>query len=216
MTDQPQQPQPGEPEVLRTIFTEAGRKEEARAAAEQERAQRDARMSEKYREFARMAIDGKLPDPGKVEPLDPAVTDLLSDLAIVHLPDWHNSAGRKLADATMFALPSAVRLAAYLVERGWIRDPARERIRWTPTPGGLPGPYDVGLHIRPDPDTGEWPQPDAERFWDIDDVEVAQLPDGTWKAEHPRGIAYQASTKSEAFAGIVERIRDKIKEAENG
>ncbi len=209
MTDTP------EPEVLRTVVTEAGRKEEQRAKAAQERASEQERVTERYREFAKMAFDGKLPDPGKVAPLDPAVADLLSDLAVLHLPEWRNSAGRKLADATVFTLPSAARIAAYLVERGWRRDPAHERIRWTPTPGGLPGPHDLGLHIRPDPDTGEWPAPDPETFWDVDEVKTAQLPDGSWKAEHPRGLGYQAATKSEALAGIVERIREKIKEAPN-
>ena len=84
---------------------------------------------------------------------------------------------------------------------------------WAPTPGGLPGPHDVGLHYGRRED-GSWPDdPDPERFWDVDDVKTEQLPDGTWKAEHPRGIGYQAATKSEALAGIVDTIRTKIEEA---
>ncbi len=202
-----------DPDVVRTVYTRTGRDEQDRQRAQKDQASEQERVTEKYREFIAAALEGKLPDPGKVEPLDPAVGDLLSDLAILHLPEWTNSTGRKLADAVVFTLPSAARIAAYLVERGWRRDLTKERIRWTPTPGGLTAPHDLGLHIRPDPETGEWPAPDPEQYWDVDDIQTSQLPDGTWKSEHPRGLAFQAASKSEALAGITERIREKIEEA---
>jgi hypothetical protein len=85
-------------------------------------------------------------------------------------------------------------------------------VRWTPTPGVTSGPYDQGLHVHPDAD-GNWPAPDPEAFYDFDDIKVEPLEDGSYSATHPRGIAFQAPTKSEAYAGIVERLRAKIEEA---
>ncbi|NEW27237.1 hypothetical protein [Nocardia cyriacigeorgica] len=199
-------------EVVEEIITPAGR--QARAGAYEPSSVDGVEITEKFRAFLRQVVDGQLPDLGDVPEVDPLVAELAAELLVVHLPEWRNPAGRVLAGPTTVPIPQAPRLAAYLIDRGWIRDPSRERVRWIPTPGGLPGPYDQGLHIHPD-ENGEWPAPDPEQFYDLDDIKVEQLNSGEWSATHPRGIAFQASTKSEAYEGIVGRLRAKIEEAKN-
>lgn len=171
-------------------------------------------VTAKFAELLEQARTGNLPKLGDVPPLPEEVQQLAEDLAVVHLPEWRNPAGRKLADPTVMKVPNSVRLAAYLFERGYVHDPTRERIRWVPTPGGPPGQFDTGLHITPD-ENGEWPAPDPELYWDVGDIKVDHLDTGMWAATHPRGIAFEAATKSEAFAGLVDRIRIKIEEAKN-
>jgi hypothetical protein len=171
-----------------------------------------ARVTPAFAAFVEQVVSGRLPDPGKVPEVDPQVRALAAELTVVHLPEWTNPAGRKLAEPTVTSIKQAIRIAAYLVDRGVRVHPELERIRWVPTPGGPPGPYDTGLHITPNED-GTWPVLDPEAFWDVDDIETAQKPDGTWAAAHPRGLQFEAGTKSEAYAGLVERIRAKIEEA---
>ncbi|MFD4438977.1 hypothetical protein ACFWPK_04265 [Nocardia sp. NPDC058519] len=170
-------------------------------------------VTEKMRQFLGHVVNGTLPTMDVPE-VAPEVRELAEELAVVHLPEWKNPAGRKLAEPAVIQVAQAPRIADYLIQRGWRRDPALEVVRWSSTPGGLPGPYDTGLHYGRGED-GEWPIPDIEAYWDVDDVKTEQLPDGTWKAEHPRGVAFQAATKSEALAGIVETIRTKIEEAKD-
>lgn len=171
-------------------------------------------VTERMQAFLRHVVDGTLPTLDVPE-VPPEVRELAEELAVLHLPEWKNPAGRKLADPAVIQVAQAPRIADYLIARGYRRDPELEVVRWVPTPGGLPGPYDTGLHYGRD-ENGDWPpDPDPERFWDVDHVEVSQLPDGTWKAEHPRGIGFQAASKSEALAGIVDTIRTKIEEARN-
>ncbi|MBF6288480.1 hypothetical protein [Nocardia cyriacigeorgica] len=197
-------------EVVEEIITPAGR--QARAREYQQSSVDGVEITEKFRAFLRQVVDGKLPDLGDVPELDPLVAELAAELLVVHLPEWRNPAGRVLAGPTTVPIPQAPRLAAYLIDRGWVHDPSRERVRWIPTPGGPPGPHDQGLHIHPD-ENGQWPAPDPEVFYDVADIRVDQLDDGTWAARHPRDIAYQAPTKSEAYEGIVARLRAKIEEA---
>ncbi|SNY83928.1 hypothetical protein SAMN04244553_3579 [Nocardia amikacinitolerans] len=172
-------------------------------------------VTDKFIAFMQQALHGRLPELGEVAEADPQIRYLAEELTVVHLPEWRNPAGRKLADPTVTSIKGAPRLADYLFQRGWRHHPELEQIRWVPTPGGPPGPYDTGLHVTPD-ENGEWPMPDPEEFYDIDDIDVRQLEDGTWAAAHPRGLAFQAPTKSEAYAGLVEKIRTKIKEARDG
>ncbi|WP_280247954.1 hypothetical protein [Nocardia abscessus] len=201
-------------EVVEEIITPAGR--QAAAEGKYKPSSVDGFMkTELFEAFLRQVVDGQLPKLGDIPEVDPLVAELAAELLVVHLPEWRNPAGRLLAGPTTVPIPQAPRLAAYLVERGWVHDPSRERVRWIPTPGGPPGPYDNGLHIHPD-ETGEWPAPDPEVFYDVADIRVDQLADGTWSATHPRDIAYQAPTKSEAYAGLVGRLRAKIEEAKNG
>lgn len=169
------------------------------------------KVTQKWKEFAQMAVDGRLPDLGNVPEVDPNVRMLAEDLAVIHLPDWHNPAGRKLADPATVQMQQAPRVAQYLHDRGYRFHPELETVRWRPTPGGPPGVYDQGLHIYPD--NGTWPDPDPEDFYDIDDIKVRQLEDGRWAATHHRGIQFEADTKSEAYEGIVGVLRRKIEEA---
>lgn len=205
-------------EIVEEIITPAGREH---AAREQQRQAYEpssvdgVQVTERFREFLQRAVDGRLPNLGEVPEVDPMVRQLTEELLVVHLPEWRNPAGRKLADPCTVPIPQAPRLAAYLVERGWVFNPAREMTRWVPTPGGPPGPYDQGLHIHPD-ENGRWPDPDPEQFYDVAQIEVVQLEDGTFAARHPRGISYQAATKSEAYEGIIGALRRKIEEASNG
>lgn len=171
-----------------------------------------ARVSPQFLAFVQQAIYGKLPDPGEVPEMDPEIVALAEELACIHLPEWRNPAGRQLAEPTVTGIKQAVRVAEYLHKRGIRRHPDLEQIRWVPTPGGMVGPFDTGLHITPD-ENGQWPTPDPEEFWDIEDIKVTQLQNGTWAAAHPRGIALEADTKSEAYAGLVDKIRAKIEEA---
>ncbi|MFC4124945.1 hypothetical protein [Nocardia rhizosphaerae] len=198
-------------EIIHEVVTEAGREQEA---IEYHATGKDGvRVTERMRAFLQHVVEGTLPTLDVPE-VAPEVRELAEELAVVHLPEWKNPAGRKLADPAVIQVAQAPRIADYLITRGWRRDPALETIRWAPTPGGLPGPYDTGLHYGRDED-GSWPIPDVEAYWDVDDVTTEQLPDGTWKAEHPRGVAFQAATKSEALAGIVDTIRTKIEEAKD-
>ncbi|MFE3060722.1 hypothetical protein [Nocardia sp. NPDC059236] len=211
MTDKPAP----EPEIVEQMVTEAGRIHEQTTAAQQARAQQaPPELTEAMREFLRKVLDGKLPDPGDMPQLDPQVLALAKDLAVIHLPEWRNPAGRKLAEPGVVEIKAAVRIAAYLYERGWRHHAELEQIRWIPTPGGPPAPYDDGLHVRPD-ESGQWPAPDPEQFYDPADVAVRQDDDGTWSAAHPRGIEYSgAASKSEAYAGIIGRLRARIEEAQ--
>lgn len=169
-------------------------------------------VSEKWKRYVQLAVDGKLPDPGHVPEADPNIRTLAEDLVVIHLPEWRNPAGRKMADPATVHTQWAPRIAQYFHERGWRHHPEFETVRWRPTPGGPPGVYDQGLHIHPDED-GNWPDPDPEDFYDIADIKVSPLEDGRWAAVHPRDIQFEADTKSEAYEGIVARLRDKIKEA---
>ncbi|MBF6350368.1 hypothetical protein IU448_15275 [Nocardia flavorosea] len=171
-------------------------------------------VTEKWKQFIQMAVDGKLPDPGKVPELDPNVRALAEDLVVIHLPEWRNPAGRVMAEPATVHTQNAIRIAQYFHDRGYRFVPGCETVRWRATPGGPPGAYDQGLHIRPDED-GNWPDPDPEDFYDFDDIKVGPLEDGRWAATHPRGLQFEADTKSEAYEGIVARLRAKIEEAKN-
>ncbi|MGI5223071.1 hypothetical protein [Nocardia sp. CA-290969] len=171
-------------------------------------------VTEKWKRFMQMAVDGKLPDPGDVPQMDPNVRTLAEDLVVIHLPEWRNPAGRVMAEPTTVHTQNAPRIAQYFHDRGWRHHPELETVRWRPTPGGPPGVYDQGLHIHPDED-GNWPDPDPEDFYDLDDIKVGPLEDGRWAATHPRGLQFEADTKSEAYEGIVGVLRRKIEEAKN-
>ncbi|WP_159844945.1 hypothetical protein [Nocardia sp. CY41] len=173
-------------------------------------------MSPQYIAYLQQIIAGKVEESGPVPEMDPEIVSMAEELAVIHLPEWLNPLGRKLAEPTVTSMKQAIRVAEYLHKRGWRAHPEHEQIRWLPTPGGMPGPYDTGLHIERNED-GSWPEdPDPERFWDIEAIEVRQLPNGKWGAAHPRGIGFEATTKSEAYAGLVNKIREKIEEATNG
>ncbi|MGW6698868.1 hypothetical protein [Nocardia sp. NPDC055049] len=194
-------------DIVEEVTTPAGRdQEELRYHAT---GKEGVQVTEKMRQFLGHMVNGTLPTMDVPE-VAPEVRELAEELAVLHLPEWKNPAGRKLAEPAAIQVAQAPRIADYLIQRGWRRDPELEVVRWSPTPGGLPGPYDTGLHYGRD-ENGEWPEdPDPERFWDVDDVTTAQLPDGTWKAEHPRGVAFQAATKSDALAGVIDTIRERI------
>lgn len=169
-------------------------------------------VTEKWRQFAQMAASGKLPDLGDVPEVDPGVRALAEELAVIHLPEWRNPAGRVLAGPATTQVPQAPRVAQWLHDRGWRQHPELETVRWRPTPGARRGVYDDGLHIYPNAD-GDWPDPDPEDFYNVDDVDILQLEDGQWAARHPRGLSFQAPTKSEAMEGIIAVLRRKIEEA---
>lgn len=201
-------------EVVEEIITPHGR---AHADEEAKRKYQKSsvdgvEITEKFKEFLRLAAEGKLPDIGEVPDQHPDVAKLAAELVVMHLPEWRNPAGRVMAKPTAISIPNAPRVAQYLIERGWRFHPEHETVRWIPTPGVTSGPYDDGLHVQPD-EHGEWPAPDPEVFYDVDDIKVDRAEDGGWSATHPRGIAFQARTKSEAHAGIVNRLRAKIEEA---
>ncbi len=171
------------------------------------------KITPQFISFLQQALTGKLPDLGEIPEEDPEVLTLAAELAVIHLPEWTNPAGRKLADPTVTSIKQAIRVAKYLVQGRGVRiHPDLETLRWVPTPGGLAGPYDTGLHVTKD-EHGNWPTPDPEQFYDVDDVTVSQLDTGEWAAVHPRGIQFTAPSKSEALQGIIERIRQKIEEA---
>jgi hypothetical protein len=171
-----------------------------------------AKVTPAFLAFMQQAITGQLPDLGEVPEVDPQQRMLAEELAVIHLPEYHNPAGRKLAKPAVSSIKQAPRVADYLFKRGWRFHPELEQVRWVPTPGGMPGPYDTGLHISPNED-GTWPILDPEEFWDVGDIKVQQLDDGMWGAAHPRGIQFEAATKSEAYEGLVKRLREKIEEA---
>lgn len=169
-------------------------------------------VTPQFRAFVQAAMEGKLPEPEAVPQLDPEVVALAQELSVVHLPEWRNGSGRRLAEPTSMRIGGSVRLAEYLIQRGMSFDPDRAVVRWVPTPGTQLGASDPGKHIWRNED-GSWPEvPDVEAFWDIDDIETQQLDDGRWAAVHPRGIQCEDASKTEAVAMCIERIRAKIAE----
>ncbi|MBH0776996.1 hypothetical protein [Nocardia bovistercoris] len=156
-------------------------------------------------------LSGRLQEMPESEALDPEVKALAEELSVIHLPAWQRGAGTT-ADPTVTGIKQAARVAEYLVRRGVRVHPELEEIRWTPTPGGQPGAFDTGLHIHRD-ENGHWPVPDPDSFYDVDDIDVTQVEDGTWCAVHPRGLAFEAPTKSEAYAGMLAQLRVRIEQA---
>ncbi|WP_109527985.1 hypothetical protein [Nocardia aurea] len=160
--------------------------------------------------FMEHVLSGKLPEPVEEE-LDPQVKSLAEELSVIHLPARQRGAGAT-AQPTVTGIKQATRVAEYLVQRGVRVHAELEDIRWVPTPAGQPGAFDTGLHIRKDAD-GRWPDPDPDAFYDIDDITVTQTEDGVWCAVHPRGLVFQAATKTEAYAGLVDQLRERIEQA---
>ncbi|MFE3196273.1 hypothetical protein ACFXHA_45260 [Nocardia sp. NPDC059240] len=200
-----------QPEIVEQIITPAGRNQTS--ATDRPPRAGEAEIPPRMRAFVEQLTNGQLPDPGEVPEQDPQVLALAAELQIVHLPEWRNPAGRVLAGPATTQIPAAVRIAEYLVRRGVRVHPELEQIRWIPTPNGPPRAYDDGLHVTPD-EHGQWPDPDPETFWDVADIAVRQERDGSWIAVHPRGIQFTALSKSAAYAGLVERLRAKIEEAQ--
>lgn len=198
-------------EVVEQITTQAGRDFAQTQAARPGSA---AEPNPQLRAFLNQVLQGSLPDPGDIPEQDPQVLAIAKELAVIHLPEWRNAAGRKLAEPATAEIKGAVRIASYLFRRGMRMHSEYERIRWIPTPGGPPAAYDLGLHIEPD-ERGQWPAPDPEEFWDVADIDVRHASDGSWIAVHPRGIEFTGRSKSEAYAGLVERLRAKIQEAQH-
>lgn len=211
MTDDPRY------EVVEEIRTRQGHEQAAREVrqkteqAYQSTSVDGVEVTDRFKAFLQQALSGQLPDLGDIPEVNPEVARMTAELVVLHLPEWRNPAGRKLAEPTTVTTPQAPRVADWLIARGWRWHPELEQKRWVPTPGSSGGPYDEGLHIEPD-EFGQWPDPDPELFYDISDIEVAQLEDGQWAARHPRGLTFQADTKSEAYAGLVGRLRAKIEE----
>ncbi|WP_067532111.1 hypothetical protein [Nocardia crassostreae] len=162
--------------------------------------------------FIQQTLSGKLAEHHPDEELDPQVRALAEELSVIHLPEWHSEVGRKLADPTVTAIKQATRVAEYLVNRGVRVHPELEEIRWVPTPDGPPGAFDTGKHITKDAN-GNWPTPDPESFYDLEDIQVKQTDDGIWFATHPRGLAVEAPTKTDAYAGLVDQLRERIDQA---
>ncbi|WP_156371278.1 hypothetical protein [Nocardia arizonensis] len=156
-------------------------------------------------------LSGRLQETSESEVLDPEVKALAEELSVIHLPAWQRGAGAT-AEPTVTGIRQAARVAEYLVRRGVRVHLELEEIRWVPTPNGQPGAFDTGLHIHRD-ESGRWPTPDPDSFYDIDDIDVTQTDDGVWCAVHPRGLAYEAPTKTEAYAGLVEQLRRRIEQA---
>lgn len=156
-------------------------------------------------------LSGRLPEPAAGEELDPQVKALAEELSVIHLPAWQRGAGTT-AEATVTGIKQATRVAEYLVQRGVRVHSELEEIRWLPTPGGQPGAFDTGLHVHKD-ENGCWPDPDPDSFYDIDDIDVTQTEDGVWCAVHPRGLVFEAPTKTEAYAGLVDQLRERIERA---
>lgn len=142
----------------------------------------------------------------------PEVKALAEELSVIHLPEWRSEVGRKLAEPTVTSIKQAVRVAEYLVKRGVRVHPDLEEIRWTPTPGGQPGVFDTALHLTKDA-TGNWPAPDPEVFYNLEDIQVTKTDDGLWSATHPRGLATEAPTKTDAYAALVDQLRARIDQA---
>ncbi|MFD7843986.1 hypothetical protein ACFV4K_13770 [Nocardia sp. NPDC059764] len=158
------------------------------------------------------SLSGKLSEPREAEELDPEVRALAEELSVIHLPEWRSEVGRKLADPTVTSIKQATRVAEYLVKRGVRVYPELEEIRWVGTPGGQPGVFDTGIHITRD-EHGQWPAPDPEDFYDLEDIQVKQTDEGFWSATHPRGLAFEAPTKTDAYVGIVDQLRQRIEQA---
>ncbi|WP_278266190.1 hypothetical protein [Nocardia sp. AG03] len=157
-------------------------------------------------------LSGKLAEADQDDELDPQVRALAEELSVIHLPAWQSRVGRKLAEPTVTSIKQATRVAEYLVKRGVRVHPELETIRWIPTPAGPPGAFDTGTHITPN-DDGSWPDPDPEVFYDLADIDVRQTDEGMWSATHPRGLAVEGPTKTDAYAGIVEVLRERINTA---
>lgn len=157
-------------------------------------------------------LTGKLAESPADEELDPQVKALAEELSVIHLPKWESKAAGRTAEATVTGIKQATRVAEYLVQRGVRVHPELEEIRWVATPGGPPGAFDTGTHVTKD-ENGEWPTPDPAEFYDTDDIQVTQTEDGLWCAVHPRGLSFEAATKTEAYAGVVDQLRQRIEQA---
>lgn len=171
-------------------------------------------VSPQYQAWMKEQLGIRVAEMQAESEIDPEVKALAEELAVVHLPEYVNGQGRKLAEPDRFEILQAQRLAEYLVKGRGVRvHPDLETLRWVPTPGGHP--HDLGLHIERD-ENGDWPAPDPEDFFDLDKIVVAQSENG-WVASHPSGVAVQEETKSKAKAGAVAELMKRIEEAkENG
>ncbi|WP_280358121.1 hypothetical protein [Nocardia otitidiscaviarum] len=169
-------------------------------------------VSPEFLAFVQQALAGKLATAQEEDELDPQVRALAEELSVIHLPEWHDKTGRRRAEPTVTSIKQATRVAEYLVRRGVRIHPELEEIRWTPTPAGPPGAFDTGMHVTKN-ENGDWPAPDPEEFYNLDDIEVKQTDDGMWSAAHPRGLTFEAATKTDAYAGIVEQLRTRIEQA---
>ncbi|MFJ4656122.1 hypothetical protein ACIP5Y_33040 [Nocardia sp. NPDC088792] len=158
------------------------------------------------------SLSGKLTPNQQTEDLPPEVRALAEELSVIHLPEWESQVGRKLAEPTVTGIKQATRVAEYLVKRGVRLHPDLEEIRWLTTPGGQPGVFDTGIHITKDAN-GNWPAPDPEDFYDLDQIQVTQTEAGLWSATHPRGLAVEAPTKTDAYADLVDQLRRRIEQA---
>ncbi|MFI5781110.1 hypothetical protein [Nocardia sp. NPDC051570] len=162
--------------------------------------------------FIQQTLTGKLAPSKELDAATPEVKALAEELSVIHLPEWHSRDALKTAEPTVTGLKQATRVAEYLFKRGLRMHPELEEIRWAPTPGGQPGAFDTGLHITKD-ENGHWPSPDPESFYDLEDIKVTQTDDGRWVAVHPRGLSFDAATKTEAYAGVVDQLRERIEHA---
>ncbi|MEU8895482.1 hypothetical protein [Nocardia sp. NPDC048505] len=169
-------------------------------------------VTPEFLHLLQQTLSGKLADAQPDEELDPQVRALAEELSVIHLPEWRSAVGRKLADPTVTSIKQATRIAEYLIQRGVRVHSELEEIRWIPTPSGLPGVFDLGMHFTKD-QHGQWPAPDPETFYDFDDIQVIQGDDGLWHATHPRGLTVEAETKTDAYAGLVEELRARIAQA---
>ncbi|MGW2664149.1 hypothetical protein ACWCW7_24575 [Nocardia tengchongensis] len=158
------------------------------------------------------SLSGKLSETRPSEELHPEVKALAEELSVIHLPEWRSEVGRKLAEPTVTSIKQAIRVAEYLVKRGVRVHAELEEIRWTATPGGQPGVFDTGIHITKDAD-GNWPAPDPEAFYNLEDIQVTKTDEGFWVATHPRGLAVEAPTKTDAYAALVDQLRQRIEQA---
>ncbi|MCM6777268.1 hypothetical protein NDR87_27655 [Nocardia sp. CDC159] len=164
--------------------------------------------------FIQQALTGKLPPAPELDAIDPQIKALAEELSAIHLPEWQAPNSPKTAEPTVTGLKQATRVAEYLFKRGVRIHPELEQIRWVATPGGPPGAFDTGLHVTKD-ENGDWPSPDPDAFYDMEDIQVTQTDDGRWVAVHPRGLSFDAATKTEAYAGVVDQLRQRIERARN-
>ncbi|MFD4443428.1 hypothetical protein ACFWPK_26995 [Nocardia sp. NPDC058519] len=178
-------------------------------APEYSRAESGQQVTPEFMAFIQQALSGRIGQSEGTADLDPQVRALAEELSVIHLPEWSDEVGRKRADPTVTSMKQAVRVADYLVKRGVRVHPELEEVRWMPTPGGLPGAFDTGLHIVKD-EAGGWPAPDPDEFYDLEEIQVKQVDNGLWSATHPRGVSVEAATKSEAYAAMVDILRNRI------